>query len=46
MSKEAGAMKTVPLPYFSGDEKEFELYWPKFEAYPNLKGFRNDNVAE
>ena len=34
------ASKSVPLPLFDGTHGKFELYWPKFEAYANLKGFR------
>ena len=37
--------KGVPLPTFSDETNEFELYWPKFEAYANLKGFA-DSIKE
>ena len=39
MTDTSADVKSVPLPYFNGEEGEFELFWPKFEAYANLKGF-------
>ena len=32
--------KAFLLPVFSGKEEEFELFWPRFQAYAALKGFR------
>ena len=31
--------KSVNVPTFSGKEEDFELFWPRFEAYANMKGF-------
>ena len=39
MTKEVLSGKSIPLSYFNQKESKFELYWPKFEAYANLKGF-------
>ena len=31
--------KSVSVPSFSGKEEDFDLFWPRFEAYANMKGF-------
>ena len=31
--------KSVNVPTFSGKEEDFELFWPRFEAYADMKGF-------
>ena len=31
--------KSVNVPTFSGKEEDYELFWPRFEAYANMKGF-------
>ena len=31
--------KSIPLPHFDGKDENFELFWPKFQAYAKLKGF-------
>ena len=33
--------RSVQLPKFDGKNESFELFWPKFMAYANLKGFGN-----
>ena len=37
--KMGDATKSVSVPSFSGKEKDYELFWPRFEAYADLKGF-------
>ena len=40
--------KTVNVPLFNGESKEFEMFWTRFQAYASLKGFEEsidpDNV--
>ena len=31
--------KSVNVPSFSGKDEDYELFWPRFEAYANMKGF-------
>ena len=31
--------KSVTVPTFSGKSEDFELFWPRLEAYANMKGF-------
>jgi len=31
--------KSVNVSTFSGKEEDFELFWPRFEAYADMKGF-------
>ena len=31
--------KAVTVPTFSGKSEDFELYWPRIEAYASMKGF-------
>ena len=31
--------KSVSVSTFSGKEEDFELFWSRFEAYANMKGF-------
>ena len=33
------AAKSVSVPTFSGREEDYELFWPRFEAYADMKGF-------
>ena len=33
------AAKSVNVPTFSGKEEDYELFWPRFEAYADMKGF-------
>ena len=33
------ATKSVSVPTFSGKEEDYELFWPRFEAYADMKGF-------
>ena len=39
MSDDKLDTNSVPLPKFDGEDANFEVWWPKFEAYANLKGF-------
>ena len=39
MTDEKLDTKSIPLPKFDGEDASFEVWWPKFEAYANLKGF-------
>ena len=39
MSDEAEKIGNTPLPKFTGREKDFEVFWPRFEAYAVVKGF-------
>ena len=33
--------KTVNVPLFNGESKEFEMFWTRFQAYACMKGFEN-----
>ena len=33
------ATKSVSVPTFSGREEDYELFWPRFVAYADMKGF-------
>ena len=39
MSGLEATIKSIPIPTFDGKDESFELFWPKFKAYANLKGF-------
>ena len=39
MSNNSGATKSITLPTFSGKEKDFAIFWPRFNAYATLKKF-------
>ena len=39
MSSSDNPSKTIALPTFSGDDKDYAVYWPRFKAYATLKGF-------
>lgn len=35
----AEGLKSVSVPQRNGKTEDFELFWPKLEAYANTKGF-------
>ena len=39
MSNNDTSTKSITLPTFSGDEKDFAIFWPRFKAYATLKKF-------
>ena len=34
-------MKTIVLPTFSGEDKDYVVYWPRFMVYVTLKRFND-----
>ena len=37
MSNNSSVSKTVMLPAFSGKDKDYAVFWPRFKAYATLK---------
>ena len=37
MSESSG--KSVTVPHFNGREEDYSVFWPRFEAYADMKGF-------
>jgi hypothetical protein len=39
MADESTTSRTVSVPTFSGEAKDFDIFWPRFEAYAEQRGF-------
>jgi hypothetical protein len=41
MTEDSTTSQTVSVRMFSGEAKDFNIFWPRFEAYAEKKGFYN-----